>query len=1318
MDFADPRRCPDCRAELDGGTSCQSCRLDLTSDAARQVWQALQSADAWLVLARTHRVPPTVQTPPPAPVSPVPPPPPVGEPLPPPVPVSAAPPVPSAGVGSDDPPTPTPPSTPQQPPRPRRRVSVGTVLLALGALSLIVAASIFITVYWGPMGIVGRALVLLAVTGLFGVLAALVTRRRLRASAEALWTVFLGLFSLDWLAARDQGLLGLDALPAAPVELAWAAVLCGAAVLIVRHGRRHLIDDAVPVTLVTPSVAAGLGAVVAVVRRTGELLDSDLELFWVLAVLIGGLVVFTAALYRLGLTVGAVVPAGVGGLLASAAAVVAVSQAVTHPSARSLVLDADGLPLLLVSAVVLAASFVLRRRAVLSSALAAPAALGMALLVLLPSAEGHGIEGFAVAAAGLLLLGSLAGGDSVGRGVRWAASVPGTLVAAVLAFSSLGLVAAVALSVTGWGAHDLAERLTDLGDVPVDGWVPTVAAVALAVAGRALRPRVAAGLARQIPLVGVLLVLLGLWSSVALYEPTALVLTLALLGGALVLAYVPLPSPGPRAVLAGVVAAGAPVAALDAWAACLITWPLAAALLVVLVATRGRGAWAELGSFAAAWWTAASVISVLLLLEQPGTVVGPVAVTCAGALAGGAALLRGRRGRLGVEIAAGVVGVVGVVQSAVVLAPAEFAVVAIAIAAVVAVLLLVQPDRGWYAAVAVPAALLAVLTAPQDGGTQDWGTAVWAWPTAALVIVVCGVRTTGWLRPLPVGIGSAVAIGAVVPPSHLLGADDAVRLWAVLGASLVVAALGALAVPRGWGGPGAEVAGGLLGGAALALAPFWLGVDAHAAACLLAAAVALGVGWLSRGRSWYVLVAGAPAVVAVLVSAGSWGVARWSWPVAGLVLALAAVRCRGLVRAGVAALAALVLGGAVVPPLELAGVTGLAWGLVVLAAALFLLGVSLLVLGRDRGGDGVEGAGALLALLALAGPVFDLLPEEFAILPLVLAAGLLGLGLTVARRGWYVLGAAGAALLAAILTVDADGTAVWIWPLAAVVIAAAVARTPWNEGRQLLAGGAAVLLGGTAWPAGRVLELDIATTTLGVVVAGCLVLVVALLVLRPPRGGHGAEAAGGLLVLAGVVVAGAQTGPAHVALLLTVAGAVAVGLSLVERRRPWYRTVGIAALALAYVLRLVASDVGVVEAYTLPFGVGLLGLGVWVTVRPEAGRDPRRTLVAMGPGLLLTLAPSLPQALDDPTSLRALLLGAGSLAVMVVGIVRRWQAPFVAGAVVVTLLVLTNVGPYAWGLPRWVLIAAAGAVMLGAGVTWEQRVRDGRAAVRWVGAMR
>jgi hypothetical protein len=150
------------------------------------------------------------------------------------------------------------------------------------------------------------------------------------------------------------------------------------------------------------------------------------------------------------------------------------------------------------------------------------------------------------------------------------------------------------------------------------------------------------------------------------------------------------------------------------------------------------------------------------------------------------------------------------------------------------------------------------------------------------------------------------------------------------------------------------------------------------------------------------------------------------------------------------------------------------------------------------------------------------------------------------------------------------------------------------------------------------------------------------------------------------------------------------------------------------VLRLAASDVDVVEAYTLPFAAFLLAVGWWA-MRDENGPGSVRALL---PGVALALLPSLPQALDEPTGMRALLLGIGAAIALAVGTWRRWQVPFVAGALVLALLVLVNVGPPALALPRWVLIASAGALFLAAGITWDDRVRDGRAAIRYVGSMR
>ena len=71
-----------------------------------------------------------------------------------------------------------------------------------------------------------------------------------------------------------------------------------------------------------------------------------------------------------------------------------------------------------------------------------------------------------------------------------------------------------------------------------------------------------------------------------------------------------------------------------------------------------------------------------------------------------------------------------------------------------------------------------------------------------------------------------------------------------------------------------------------------------------------------------------------------------------------------------------------------------------------------------------------------------------------------------------------------------------------------------------------------------------------------------------------------------------------------------------------------------------------------------------------------------------------------------------------VGIKQGWQAPFVAGVGIATLVVLFNIGPYANAAPRVVVIAIVSAILLGVGITWEDRVRDGRKLVGYVRSMR
>ena len=97
---------------------------------------------------------------------------------------------------------------------------------------------------------------------------------------------------------------------------------------------------------------------------------------------------------------------------------------------------------------------------------------------------------------------------------------------------------------------------------------------------------------------------------------------------------------------------------------------------------------------------------------------------------------------------------------------------------------------------------------------------------------------------------------------------------------------------------------------------------------------------------------------------------------------------------------------------------------------------------------------------------------------------------------------------------------------------------------------------------------------------------------------------------------------------------------------------------------------------------------------------------AYAAGLSLGLGPSLLKSFDDATPTRGLLLLVVAAAVVVAGVPQRLRAPLVVGGTVLTLDLLQLLAPYASALPRWLLLATVGAVLVGTGATYEQRRQD------------
>jgi hypothetical protein len=206
------------------------------------------------------------------------------------------------------------------------------------------------------------------------------------------------------------------------------------------------------------------------------------------------------------------------------------------------------------------------------------------------------------------------------------------------------------------------------------------------------------------------------------------------------------------------------------------------------------------------------------------------------------------------------------------------------------------------------------------------------------------------------------------------------------------------------------------------------------------------------------------------------------------------------------------------------------------------------------------------------------------------------------------------------------------------------------------------------------------------------------------------------------VVAGLAAGPAlalaaldgdrlWVALLATGLALAVVATTPQRHQLGW--GAGLVLAASSWV-RLADADVDAPEAYTVPGGVALLVVGAL-----RRRRDPAYgSWAAYGSGLSLVLVPSLLRAVTDSGDLRPLLLAVVAAAVLAAGVARRLQAPLVLGAAVLAIDALVQLAPYLAAaydaVPRWVTIGVLGLALLGAGATYEQRVRDLRRVGRRV----
>jgi hypothetical protein len=153
----------------------------------------------------------------------------------------------------------------------------------------------------------------------------------------------------------------------------------------------------------------------------------------------------------------------------------------------------------------------------------------------------------------------------------------------------------------------------------------------------------------------------------------------------------------------------------------------------------------------------------------------------------------------------------------------------------------------------------------------------------------------------------------------------------------------------------------------------------------------------------------------------------------------------------------------------------------------------------------------------------------------------------------------------------------------------------------------------------------------------------------------------------------------------------------------------VAALVLCVAAALVGLARGAgpaAEAWTLPLAVVLAVRGWRGLVRTPTGSSWRY----LAPAVAVALGPSLLLALDGERTGRAVGLVVLSVAVVVVGVLVRCQAPLALGAAVATVHALHLLSPaltdVVEAVPRWVVLALAGTLLLVLGATYERRLRD------------
>lgn len=619
--------------------------------------------------------------------------------------------------------------------------------------------------------------------------------------------------------------------------------------------------------------------------------------------------------------------------------------------------------------------------------------------------------------------------------------------------------------------------------------------------------------------------------------------------------------------------------------------------------------------------------------------------------------------------------------------------------------------------------LPAVLAAALSTGSVEvvvWTMTAQAALAAGVEVLLVGRRA----ERAAVRFGGVVSGLGAAAGAALLGTDGlwtgtgAVESSAVLVSLAVVAAAASLAASGlgparadggGWSRPTVGVG---LGGAVAALLAAVALAGATSSAAVALAAVALAAGALTLGAALLASRDGIRPWTAAAVTAGTVVALLAAVPLAAaLVAALALVDVSAPPRAGTMGQAVsdrLALADAVparwLPTVNVLGplvgaLLGCAAGAVLrrrwTAAAISATVVTGLLCVPAALGLGVGTTVTVLAVgLVAVGGWLLVRPDQLAVVApgLAMAAVATALALGVPALAVTVTGLSallGLALAGRAVVTGFAAAPAWLGGALAVAVSSA-ALDAWllglgGSGPALVLAGAAAVAAGAA-PAAEHIGRRSTSPVAGAVDAS-------------PR--TTAAATADAVVVAALAVAAVAVASLDALSLVVALATVVAGASALRPTRRGLWMVAVAGAVVLTWLRLGQADVSAVEAYSVPLAAGLLLVGL------ISARDAVRTSwERVGAALVAAVGPTTVVALIDVDVARTVAAVALGVALVIWGATGRQQAPLAVGAVAVAALAVRHLGPVTAELPRYLVFAVAGIVLVAAGATFEQRRRD------------